>query len=44
MIAELESLVGNWIVKVPEETVLSPPKSIEHTALLAVRPVIEAVL
>jgi hypothetical protein len=27
-------------VKVPEETVLSPPKSMEHTAAFAVSPVI----
>jgi len=44
MIAELESLAGNCIVKVPEETVLSPPKSIEQTDAFAVNPVCEVEL
>ena len=33
MIALVASAVGNWIVNVPEETVLSPPNAITATAL-----------
>jgi hypothetical protein len=44
MIAFPAVWAGNWIVKVPLVTVLSPPKLIAQTALFAVNPVIEVVL
>jgi len=44
MIAADDELVGNSIENVPLETVLSPPKSIEQTALFVVNPLTAVVL
>jgi len=44
MIALVASAVGNWIVKVPEDTVLSAPNAITATASVVPVPVPVVVL